>query len=121
MTRHFGFESTTEDVVDGVGLGGKRILVTGVSAGLGIETARALAAHGAVVVGTARDLAKAAQATAHVAADATEGGCLKLIELDLANLTPVHPTFLPKLEKTNVAADWTLANPCGSMRTQIRS
>ncbi len=90
MTRHFGFESTTEDVLDGVDLGGKRILVTGVSAGLGIETARALAAHGAVVVGTARDLAKAAQATAHVAADATEGGCLELIELDLANLASVR-------------------------------
>ena len=40
------------------------MLVTGVSAGLGVETARALAAHGAEVVGAARDLTKAKAATA---------------------------------------------------------
>ena len=55
----FGAESTTEEVLAGVDLSGKRVLVTGVSAGLGVETARAAASHGARVVGTARDLAKA--------------------------------------------------------------
>jgi NAD(P)-dependent dehydrogenase (short-subunit alcohol dehydrogenase family) len=59
MANVFGATSTTEDVLSGVNLEGKRILVTGVSAGLGVETARALAAHGAQVVGAARDLAKA--------------------------------------------------------------
>ena len=49
----------------GIDLTGKRALVTGVSAGLGVETARALAAHGAEVIGTARDLEKARAATAH--------------------------------------------------------
>ena len=49
----FGATSTTEDVLSGVNLQGKRILVTGVSAGLGVETARSLAAHGADVVGAA--------------------------------------------------------------------
>jgi hypothetical protein len=48
MTKTFGDESTTDEVLDGVDLAGKRILVTGVSAGLGVETARALAAHGAL-------------------------------------------------------------------------
>ena len=43
----FGAASTTDDVLSGVNLKGKRILVTGVSAGLGVETARSLAAHGA--------------------------------------------------------------------------
>jgi NAD(P)-dependent dehydrogenase (short-subunit alcohol dehydrogenase family) len=47
----------------GVGRGGKRVFITGVSAGLGLETARALAAHGAEVIGTARDLTKANTAT----------------------------------------------------------
>jgi hypothetical protein len=36
----FGATSTTEDVLTGIDLRGKRILVTGVSAGLGVETAR---------------------------------------------------------------------------------
>ena len=46
-------------VLQGLDLSGKRILVTGVSAGLGVETARTLAAHGAQVIGTARNLNKA--------------------------------------------------------------
>jgi hypothetical protein len=45
MTTTFGATSTTDDVLTGVNLRGKRILVTGVSAGLGVETARALTAH----------------------------------------------------------------------------
>ena len=53
-TKTFGATSTTDDVLKGVNLAGKRVLVTGVSAGLGVETARALAAHGAEVVGAAR-------------------------------------------------------------------
>ena len=59
MTKMFGATSTTEDVLSGINLEGKRILVTGVSAGLGVETARALVGHGAQVVGAARDLTKA--------------------------------------------------------------
>ena len=73
-TTVFGATSTTEDVLSGVNLRGKRILVTGVSAGLGVETARSLAAHGAEVVGAARDLDKAEAATAQVRKDAAANG-----------------------------------------------
>lgn len=91
MATVFGATSTTEDVLSGIDLRGKRILVTGVSAGLGIETARALAAHGANVVGAVRDLSKAKEATAQVRQDAaTNGGSFELIELDLANLKSVR-------------------------------
>ena len=45
----FKATSTTDEVLSGVNLKGKRILVTGVSAGIGVETARALAAHGAFI------------------------------------------------------------------------
>jgi NAD(P)-dependent dehydrogenase (short-subunit alcohol dehydrogenase family) len=55
MTKSFGATSTTDDVLQGINLSGKRVLLTGVSAGLGVETARALAAHGAQVIGAARD------------------------------------------------------------------
>jgi NAD(P)-dependent dehydrogenase (short-subunit alcohol dehydrogenase family) len=87
MANVFGATSTTEDVLSGVNLRGKRILVTGVSAGIGVETARSLAAHGAQVVGAARDLAKAETATAQVQKDAAaQSGSFALVALDLASL-----------------------------------
>jgi NAD(P)-dependent dehydrogenase (short-subunit alcohol dehydrogenase family) len=90
MTAVFGATSTTDEVLAGVNLSGKRVLITGVSAGLGVETARVLAAHGAQVVGAARDLAKAKRATQQVLADAAHGGSLELVELDLASLASVR-------------------------------
>jgi NADP-dependent 3-hydroxy acid dehydrogenase YdfG len=60
MPGPFGAQSTTDEVLGGVDVRGKRILVTGTSAGLGAETARSLAAHGARVVGAVRDLTRAA-------------------------------------------------------------
>ena len=91
MAKVFGATSTTDDVLSGVSLKGKRILVTGVSAGLGVETARALAAHGAQVVGAARDLGKAEAATANVRKAASQGGgSFELIALDLASLKSVR-------------------------------
>jgi NAD(P)-dependent dehydrogenase (short-subunit alcohol dehydrogenase family) len=90
-TTSFGATTTTDDVLSGVNLKGKRILVTGVSAGIGVETARSLAAHGAQVVGAARDLNKAKTATAQVRKDAAaNGGSFELVELDLANLKSVR-------------------------------
>jgi NAD(P)-dependent dehydrogenase (short-subunit alcohol dehydrogenase family) len=86
----FGATSTTDEVLQGVNLSSKRVLVTGASAGLGVETARTLAAHGATVVGAARDLGKAKKATEVVQADAKNGGSLELVELDLASLKSVR-------------------------------
>ena len=88
MTKSFGAESTTDEVLAGIDLTSKRILVTGVSAGLGVETARALAAHGAAVVGAARDLDKARHATEAIRAAGK--GSLELIRLDLASLASVR-------------------------------
>jgi len=96
----FGATSTTDDVLSGVKLKGKRILVTGVSAGLGVETVRSLAAHGAQVVGAARNLSKAKAATKQVRRDAeANGGSLELIELDLASLKSVRACADGLLEK----------------------
>src|SRR6266700_795507 len=90
-TTSFGATSTTEDVLAGVNLKSKRILITGVSAGLGVETARSLAAHGAQVVGAARDLNKAKAATEQVRKNAAaNGGSFELVELDLANVKSVR-------------------------------
>jgi NAD(P)-dependent dehydrogenase (short-subunit alcohol dehydrogenase family) len=90
MSAPFGSQSTADEVLDGVVLTGKRVLITGVSAGLGVETARVLAARGACVVGAARNLDKARAATQTVSAQAAHGGSLELIELDLASLASVR-------------------------------
>lgn len=87
QNQNFGATSTTDDVLNGVDLSGKRILVTGVSAGLGVETARSLAAHGAQVIGIARDLAKAERALRDAGAWPIE-----LVEADLASLASVRAT-----------------------------
>jgi NAD(P)-dependent dehydrogenase (short-subunit alcohol dehydrogenase family) len=119
MANAFGATSTTEDVLSGVNLKGKRILVTGVSAGIGVETARSLAAHGAQVVGAARDLTKAEAATAQVRKDAAaRGGSFELIALDLANLKSVRACadeLLAKGERFDViiANAGVMATPFG--------
>src|SRR6266481_1846969 len=91
MVDVFGATSTTEHVLSGINLRGRRILVTGVSAGLGVETARSLAAHGAHVVGAARDLKKAEASTVQVRKDVeAKGGSFELVALDLASLKSVR-------------------------------
>jgi len=118
MATEFGAKSTTEDVLAGVDLKGKRILVTGVSAGLGVETARALVAHGANVVGAARDLEKAKRATAEVSnAAAKSGGSFEVIELDLASLKSVHAAA-DKLVADGRLFDVIIAN-AGVMATPL--
>ena len=91
ITEKLGATSTADEVLSGVDLTGTRIFITGVSSGIGLETARALAARGASVVGAARDLAKARSATAPVRDAARDaGGSLELIALDLASLQSVR-------------------------------
>jgi NAD(P)-dependent dehydrogenase (short-subunit alcohol dehydrogenase family) len=88
MAKTFGFESTTDEVLEGLDLSGQRVLVTGVSAGLGVETARALVTHGATVVGTARDLTKARHALEQAMGQAASK--VELVEADLASLKSVR-------------------------------
>jgi NAD(P)-dependent dehydrogenase (short-subunit alcohol dehydrogenase family) len=91
MTHVFGWGATTDEVLAGIDLKGKRALVTGVSSGLGVETTRALAAHGADVIGAARDLTKAKAATEIVRTAAEQGGgSFRLVQLDLADLANVR-------------------------------
>jgi NAD(P)-dependent dehydrogenase (short-subunit alcohol dehydrogenase family) len=117
LTKTFGAKSTTDEVLAGVDLSGKRVLVTGVSAGLGVETARALAAHGAQVVGAARDLAKAERATEVVRADARHGGGLELVELDLASLASIR-ACADRLNADGRPFDLVIAN-AGVMATPL--
>lgn len=80
MAEKLGNTSTADEVLAGIDLRGKRVLVTGVSSGIGAETARALMARGAKVVGTVRDPAKVQSAP-----DAIE-----IVPLDLVSFASVR-------------------------------
>src|SRR5271154_5935721 len=104
MAKTFGSESTADEVLEGVDLSGKRVLITGVSAGLGVETARSVVAHGGTVVGTARDLTKARRALAEAGNPAVE-----LVEMDLASLSSVRKAA-GELLKSGKPFDVIIAN-----------
>lgn len=87
MARTFGAKSTTDEVLEGLDLTGKRFLVTGVSSGLGTETARALAARGAEVVGTSRTISKGEKALADAGIAALP---IEVVALDLSSLASVR-------------------------------
>ncbi|HEY2199761.1 MAG TPA: SDR family NAD(P)-dependent oxidoreductase [Mycobacterium sp.] len=88
ITTPFKWETTAAEVVGGIDLGGSRVIVTGGASGIGLETARALAAAGAEVTLAVRD----ADAGQRVAAEivATTGNTHVLVaNLDLANRASV--------------------------------
>jgi NAD(P)-dependent dehydrogenase (short-subunit alcohol dehydrogenase family) len=94
-TRHtstnsgFGATSTTDEVLEGIDLAGRRFLVTGSSGGLGLETSRALASRGATVVMAARDAAKNTAAAETIRA-VIAGADLELLSVDLGSLASVR-------------------------------
>lgn len=57
----FTARSTASDVIKGIDLSGKTVIITGGYAGIGLETTRVLAAAGATVIVPARDVEKAAK------------------------------------------------------------
>ena len=77
---------TTADIPD---LSNRTAVVTGANGGLGLETARALAAAGAHVVMAVRDQDKAAAAVADIN-DTVSDPKLTLVALDLASQQSVH-------------------------------
>jgi NAD(P)-dependent dehydrogenase (short-subunit alcohol dehydrogenase family) len=85
----FDAASTTDDVLAGLDLAGRRFLVTGASGGLGLETARALAAHGAAVVMAARNRVKNQAAADFVNASVGDAS-VTLLDIDLASLASVR-------------------------------
>ncbi len=91
MSTNFGPAATADDVLEGVDLRGKRVLVTGVSSGIGLETARTLASHGADVIGTMRDKNKAKAVSDELRAAAAAGkGSFAALEVELASLASVR-------------------------------
>jgi NAD(P)-dependent dehydrogenase (short-subunit alcohol dehydrogenase family) len=94
----FGAKSTALEVVEGINLKGKEVIVTGASAGIGIETARALAKAGARVVIGARNLEKA-EPVAKDIRQSTKNPNVEVEKLDLGSLASVNEFVKRYLEK----------------------
>src|SRR5262245_22139318 len=85
----FGAETTASEVAEGIDLRGKVALVTGGSSGLGQETARVLAAGGAHVILTARDVPKGEAVAAAIRAS-TGNAHVEIEQLELGSLTDIR-------------------------------
>ena len=118
MTTTSGFSatSTTDEVLAGLDLTGRRFLVTGASGGLGLETSRALASKGAIVVMAARAQAKNETAAAGIRAVHPDAKLESLI-LDLGSLTSVRAAAVEFMSR-NVALHGLILN-AGIMATPL--
>ncbi len=105
-------ESTTDEVLAGRDLSGRTYLVTGASSGLGEETARALAFHGASVVMAARNMDKIAAAAARIRS-ADPDADLELRCFDLADTSSIR-SFARDLREEHESVD-VLINNAGVM------
>ncbi len=89
LTTPFDFHSSATDVLEGVDLSGKRVLVTGAGGGLGAETARALADVGAAVTLAVRRL-EAGEELAQDIRRSTGNDEVWAVPLDLADQASVR-------------------------------
>jgi NAD(P)-dependent dehydrogenase (short-subunit alcohol dehydrogenase family) len=90
----FDEHSTAEEVLADIDLSGRRAIVTGASSGIGTETARVLALHGAAVTLTARDLAAGETAAAQIR-ESTGNRAIDVRPLELADPASVA-TFIDR-------------------------
>jgi NAD(P)-dependent dehydrogenase (short-subunit alcohol dehydrogenase family) len=102
----FGAFTTAADIIKGVELAGKTIVVTGGYSGIGVETVRAFRSAGAKVIVPARDMAKAKRNLA----DMPDVGLEPMDLLDAASIDALAERFLGRHEELHI-----LVNNAGSM------
>lgn len=83
----FGHDTTIDEVLKGIELQGRTVLITGGSSGLGAETARAFAAKGAEVIITARNLTKARDLADEI--ESSTGQQVRVEKLELGSLDSI--------------------------------
>ncbi len=109
----FGRHSEPHEVLAGIDLKGKTVIVTGGYSGIGLETVRALAAAGASVTVPARDTEKANAALAGMPGD------IRIALMDLADIASVK-RFALGFASDNTALDLLINNAgvmaCPEMR-----
>jgi NAD(P)-dependent dehydrogenase (short-subunit alcohol dehydrogenase family) len=103
----YGPDTTTDEVLEGVDLSGKRIVITGSSGGLGEESARALSSKGAAITMAARNPEKNEAAAARIR-EKVPGADVELRTLDLCSLESVNSfakSFLADHRRVDVLLD----------------
>lgn len=116
VTTPFGAETTAAQVVEGVDLTGRRAIVTGGSSGIGVETARALAAAGAEVTLAVRDPESGRRTAADIAA--TTGNDRILVErLDLSDRASVAGFVLGRRGPLHILVNNAGVMACPETRT----
>ena len=113
----FGATSTTDEVLEGIDLSGKRVVITGGASGLGQETARAMAAKGAEIIMPVRDTAKGQAAAKQITAS-VPGANITVMEMDLASLDSIRKfagEFLAKYDRIDLLINnaGVMASPYG--------
>ncbi|MGW6376011.1 SDR family NAD(P)-dependent oxidoreductase [Rhodococcus sp. NPDC055112] len=104
--------STAAEVLAGIDLSGRTVLVTGATSGLGAETVRALAGAGAHVILTARDTAVAGSVATRIR-DTHPSSDPEVFGLDLADLESVR-ALVDRLSERRMRVD-VLINNAGVM------
>ncbi len=99
---------TTDDVLQGIDLSGKVVLVTGGTTGLGKESARALGAAGATVIITARSEEKGSAAVAQLT-ELVPNGDFSFEVMELGSLESVR-AFTDRFLASHDRLDVVLAN-----------
>jgi len=100
----FGATTTADEVLDGMDLNGKLVVITGGASGLGQETARAMAAKGAQIVIPVRDTAKGEEAVAMIQ-DSVPDANIELMECDLGSMKNIRSfagAFLAKHDQIDL-------------------
>ena len=85
-TRKYGAATTAAEIVDDVDLHGRRVVVTGASSGIGVETARALASTGAEVTLAVRNVEAGEKVADKIVSKIPPGArAPRVAQLDLAD------------------------------------
>ncbi len=106
----FDTNTTADEVIKGINLAGKNVVITGGHAGLGLETTRVLVGVGAHVIVGARDVKKAREAVS-----ALKG--VAVMELDLASPASID-SFAKAFLQKNLPLH-ILINNAGIMATPL--
>jgi NAD(P)-dependent dehydrogenase (short-subunit alcohol dehydrogenase family) len=85
----FDKDTTADEVLEGVDLSGRRVVITGTSSGLGLESTRALASKGAAITMLARSADKN-EAAAETVRGLVPGADLETRTIDLTSLESVR-------------------------------